>query len=69
MSEFSPPPDYLSLTDGEKNSGVWLKIKAFLEEQNNRDRRRNDDMTLTKEETRNLRAMIAARKSLLNLDH
>lgn len=58
----------LRLTDSEKNSQLWLKIKEHLENLNDRDRRRNDDTALTEEETRVLRCTIKVRKELLNLD-
>ena len=58
----------LRLTDHEKNSQLWLKIKEHLENLNDRDRRRNDDTALTEEETRVLRCTIKVRKEILNLD-
>lgn len=58
----------LRLTEHEKGSQLWLKIKEHLENLNDRDRRRNDDTALTEEETRVLRARIAARKEILGLD-
>lgn len=58
----------LRLSDAEKNSGLWLKLKEHLEHLNDEDRKRNDDTALTEDETRRIRARIAARKDLLNLD-
>lgn len=58
----------LRLSDTEKNSQLWLKIKEHLENLNDRDRRRNDDTNLSEDETRVLRARIAARKEILGLD-
>lgn len=58
----------LRLTETEKNSQLWMKLKEHLEYLNDEDRRRNDDTALTEDETRTIRARIAARKDLLNLD-
>lgn len=58
----------LRLTEQEKGSQLWLKIKEHLENLNDRDRRRNDDTSLSEEETRVLRCTIKARKEILNLD-
>lgn len=58
----------LRLTETEKNSQLWAKLKEHLEYLNDEDRRRNDDTALTEDETRTIRARIAARKDLLNLD-
>lgn len=68
MTEFTRPPDRFELSHSDKHSALWIRLKAYLEDQNSKDRKKNDDMQLTDTETRNLRAMIAARKSLLNLD-
>jgi hypothetical protein len=68
MSEIIQPPEDFSLTDSERNSQVWKKLKRYLEEANESDRKKNDSMSLGNKQTRNLRAMIAARKSLLQLD-
>ncbi|MFA7253824.1 MAG: hypothetical protein WC107_04675 [Patescibacteria group bacterium] len=62
------PPERFELTDAEKHSVLWQRLKEFLKRENDRDRLKNDCINLSDEETRNLRAMIAARKSLLNLD-
>lgn len=62
------PPDRFELTEVEKRSLLWQRLKDFLEKENEKDRIRNDSMDLSEEETRNIRAMIAARKSLLKLD-
>ena len=58
----------LRLTESEKNSQLWRKIKEHLESLNDKDRRRNDDTALTEDETRRIRALIAARKDVLKLD-
>jgi hypothetical protein len=58
----------LRLTESEKNSQLWRKIKEHLESLNDKDRRRNDDTALTEDETRKIRALIAARKDVLKLD-
>lgn len=58
----------IRLTETEKNSQLWLRLKEHLEYLNNEDRIRNDDTALTEDETRTIRARIAARKDLLNLD-
>lgn len=58
----------LRLTEPEKNSQLWRKIKEHLESLNDKDRRRNDDTALTEDETRRIRALIAARKDVLKLD-
>ncbi len=57
-----------ALTDMDKCSDFWLRLKAYLESENNKDRLRNDNQSLTEDETRLIRARIAVRKSLLNLD-
>lgn len=62
------PPDRFELTQEDKNSLLWKRLKEFYEQENDKDRKRNDDLSLTEDETRNIRAMIAARKSLLKLD-
>lgn len=58
----------IRLTETEKNSQLWLRLKEHLEYLNDEDRIRNDDTALTEDETRTIRARIAARKDLLNLD-
>lgn len=58
----------IRLSETEKNSQLWLRLKEHLEYLNDEDRIRNDDTALTEDETRNIRARIAARKDLLNLD-
>ncbi len=58
----------LRLSESEKNSQVWLKIKEHLENLNEKDRERNEDMGLTEGETLKLRAKISARKDVLKLD-
>ncbi len=58
----------LRLTEEEKHSQVWLKIKEHLENLNEKDRERNEDMGLTEGETMKLRAKISARKDVLKLD-
>lgn len=68
MTDINNPPETFALTPGEKGSALWGKLRRYLEECNNDDRRKNDSMDLSEQETRNLRAMIAARKSLLDLD-
>jgi len=57
----------LQLTESEKNSQLWLRIKEHLESLNDKDRRSNDDMALSEGETMKLRARISARKDLLKL--
>ena len=56
------------LSESEKQSQLWRKLQEHLEFLNDRDRRRNDDMKLSEEETRTLRAMINARNEVLVLD-
>lgn len=56
------------MSESEKHSQLWLRIKEHLENLNDRDRRLNDDPALTEEETRVLRCKIAARKELISLD-
>lgn len=58
----------LRLTEQEKNSQLWRKVKEHLENLNDRDRRRNDDPALTEDETRVLRCAIKVRKEIINLD-
>lgn len=58
----------LRLTESEKNSQLWGKIKEHLENLNDKDRKRNDDTALTEDETRRIRALISARKDVLKLD-
>lgn len=58
----------IRLSETEKNSQLWLRLKEHLEYLNDEDRIRNDDTALTEDETRTIRARIAARKDLLNLD-
>ena len=66
MSEERIPP--FRMTDAEKNSQLWLRLREHLERLNDRDRKRNDDTALTEEETRVLRCTIRARKDLINSD-
>lgn len=56
------------LSEIEKNSQLWRRLKEHLEYLDDVDRKRNDNMSLTGEETRCIRARIAARKSLLELE-
>ena len=58
----------LRLTDEERNSQLWRRVKEHLENLNEKDRERNEDMGLTEGETMKLRARISARKDLLKLD-
>ncbi len=56
------------MTEQEKNSQLWLRLKEHLERLNDRDRIRNDDTSLSEEQTRVLRCTIRARKDLINSD-
>lgn len=62
-------PKIFILTEGEKQGHLWKRLKQHLEEENDKDRLRNDCMSLTQEETLIIRARISIRKSLLNLDN
>lgn len=62
------PPNRFELTEAEKQSLLWRRLVDYLLEENQRDREANDNISLDVEQTRNLRAMIAARNSLLELD-
>lgn len=61
-------PESFVLTGEESCSNLWAKLSKYLEEENARDRARNDDPRLSQEETQYIRARIAVRKSILNLD-
>lgn len=62
-------PKIFTLTDIEKQGHLWKRLKKYLEDENEKDRLRNDSMSLTQEETLIIRARISIRKSLLNLDN
>lgn len=66
MSKETTPP--FRMTEQEKNSQLWGRLKEHLERLNDRDRIRNDDTALTEQETLALRCKIKARKELINLD-
>lgn len=56
------------LNAAEKNSAVWLKIKAHLEERLEKVRLQND-ADLTPDQTAKLRGRIAEIKSFLALEN
>ena len=61
-------PNVFMLSIVDKQSDLWRRLKDYLETENDKDRVRNDNSTLSFEETQTIRARIAVRKSLLNLD-
>ena len=61
-------PNVFMLSIVDKQSYLWRRLKHYLETENDKDRVRNDNSTLSFEETQTIRARIAVRKSLLNLD-
>lgn len=61
-------PNVFMLSVVDKHSDLWRRLKHYLETENDKDRVRNDNSTLSFEETQTIRARIAVRKSLLNLD-
>lgn len=61
-------PNVFMLSVVDKQSDLWRRLKHYLETENDKDRVRNDNSTLSFEETQTIRARIAVRKSLLNLD-
>lgn len=61
-------PNVFMLSIVDKQSDLWRRLKHYLETENDKDRVRNDNSTLSFEETQTIRARIAVRKSLLNLD-
>lgn len=62
------PPNRFELTEAEKQSLLWQRLVNYLLAENQKDREKNDNASLSAEQTLYLRAMIAARKSLLDLD-
>ena len=61
-------PNVFMLSIVDKQSDLWRRLKHYLETENDKDRVRNDNSTPSFEETQTIRARIAVRKSLLNLD-
>lgn len=55
------------LTDGERISPLWIKIRTELEEKLNNLRSKNDNENLTERETAALRGRINCYKSILGL--
>ena len=59
--------DPFTLTEHDKASGLWLRLRAHLEDRLTSARVRNDAV-LTDTETATLRGEIKALKSLIRLD-
>lgn len=67
MSEKFTPPEQFRLTDAEKTSSVWLKLKAHLDEKLKEKRGKNDDLALDPIKTAAVRGHIECLKGLLSL--
>jgi hypothetical protein len=59
--------DRFELTEGEKASGVWLRLKGHLTELLAAARLQNDVETLTEQQTAALRGRIKCLKVILDL--
>jgi hypothetical protein len=55
------------LTDHDKASGLWLRLEAHLTEMLSDARTRNDNETLTEQQTAALRGRIKCLRGLLSL--
>lgn len=55
------------LTDGEKLSTTWVRLKAHLEDELALQRARNDNAKLTEAETASLRGNISRLKAIIAL--
>lgn len=60
-------PTPLVLTQGEKTSPFWAKMKVYLESELQRARKRNDDQQLDQLDTAALRGRISLLKTLIAL--
>jgi len=56
-----------ALTDNDRASGFWLRLKAHLEERLAMNRLVNDNISLTEQDTAVLRGRIRELKALLAL--
>jgi hypothetical protein len=56
-----------ALTDNDRASGFWLRLKAHLEERLATNRLVNDNISLTEQDTAVLRGRIRELKALLAL--
>ena len=67
MNIITPQPPF-RLSPGQRQSDAWQAIKAHLEKDLQRLRERNDNESLTAEQTAALRGQIAHCKAMLALD-
>ena len=58
----------MKLTEAEKNSDVWAKIRTHLQEKLAKYREQNDNSVLGDVETARLRGRIAEVKALLDIE-
>jgi hypothetical protein len=67
MNIITPQPPF-RLSPGQRQSDTWQVIKAHLEKELQRLRERNDNESLSAEQTAALRGQIAHVKAMLVLD-
>lgn len=61
------PDDEFSLTEPDKHSSLWLRLKSTLLDQLDRARKRNDDPALSEQGTAALRGQIRCLKQIIAL--
>jgi hypothetical protein len=61
------PDDEFSLTEGDKQSSLWLRLRSHLLDRLDRARRRNDDPNQAEQATAALRGEIRCLKAIIAL--
>ncbi len=67
MNVVTPPPQF-RLTPGQRQSETWQALREYLQKDLQRLRERNDNESLTAEQTATLRGHIAHCKAMLALE-
>lgn len=58
----------LALSQADKNSALWRRLKKHMQAERDSHRRKNDSISLDERQTANLRGRIAQLNELLALD-
>lgn len=67
MSGFGHPPERFELTESDKASALWMRLKTYFEDRIDGARKRNDDTTLSEAGTAALRGEIRTLIALMRL--
>jgi hypothetical protein len=66
VTDFQPPPPF-ALTEDDRHSPLWMRLKAHFED-SLADARRSNDRPFSERETATLRGEIMCLKKLIRLD-